>query len=744
MKCLKVLFPVIAAVLLASFLAGCSQKKKVVFNDHTQVDGHKVGLIVGTTHVDYLEEDYPNSEQCPYDNITDLIHALKVRKVDAIAVEGLVWKSIQNDHQDMMILWDDWRTEPFGMLFNKSNTGLLAQYNTFLAELKESGELQALTEKWLNNVETAQMPDLSGVERSGEPLKVGCTGVMVFYDFIRHGKNVGLDIEVVERFAAYLGRPVEYHMMNFGGMISAVSSEAVDLATSSMCITEERAKQVNFGDSYASGSSIIVIRKENGPHGTHIGGLRTLDDLGTSVVGTLLGSTQDLWIKENYPKMKRLVFNNRADLVNALLNNQCRAIIVDEGSNDLLQDNPDFALLQKDFCPVDMAVCFPMGSPLLTDYNEFQHELQMSGELGRIYDKWRDTTRAAEHRPVEIKTFPGEPLRLGTTLIQPPYSYLVDDKPAGFDVEIMSLFAQRIGRTLEVVSYDFGGLIPALTSGMIDAAANSIMYTPERGKVVAFAEPYLQLTSYAITYSDALATDHPNYKEIIKEKKNIFEIISEKFYDNFINESRWKLIVDGLWSTILITIFSVLFGAVLGVGVCAMRMSKIKFSRVFALGFIELVRGIPVLVLLMILFYVVFSSLGLSAVVVAIISFAINFAAQSAEMYRSGLESIDPGQRRAGIAMGFTNFQTFRYIILPQMVKRVLPVFKGEAISLLKTTSIVGYIAVMDLTKASDIIRSRTFDAFFPLIIITIIYFILAWLLGKALDLIGSSSTSKK
>lgn len=151
-------------------------------------------------------------------------------------------------------------------------------------------------------------------------------------------------------------------------------------------------------------------------------------------------------------------------------------------------------------------------------------------------------------------------------------------------------------------------------------------------------------------------------------------------------------------------------------------------------------RGTPILVMLMIVFYVVFAKSGLSATIVAILTFAMNFAAYTSEMFRSSIISIDKGQKEAGIAMGFTSSQTFVNIILPQAIKRVMPIYKGEVISLVKMTSVVGYIAVQDLTKASDVIRSRTFDAFFPLIVITILYFILAWIFGYALDLLNKKA----
>ena len=136
----------------------------------------------------------------------------------------------------------------------------------------------------------------------------------------------------------------------------------------------------------------------------------------------------------------------------------------------------------------------------------------------------------------------------------------------------------------------------------------------------------------------------------------------------------------------------------------------------------------------MLIFYVVFALVSIDPLLVAVIAFGLNFAAYAAEIFRSGVESIDKGQGEAGIAMGFSKFYTFIYIVLPQTVQRILPVYKGEFISLVKMTSIVGYIAVQDLTKASDIIRSRTFDAFFPLVLAAVLYFLIAWVLMLTLE----------
>ena len=163
-------------------------------------------------------------------------------------------------------------------------------------------------------------------------------------------------------------------------------------------------------------------------------------------------------------------------------------------------------------------------------------------------------------------------------------------------------------------------------------------------------------------------------------------------------------------------------------------MSSKAWLRHPASIYISILRGTPVLVLLMVIFYIVFASVSISPILVAVIAFGMNFAAYFAEIFRSGVSSLDRGQTEAGIAMGFTETRTFLNIVLPQTIVRILPVYKGEFISLVKMTSIVGYIAVQDLTKASDIIRSRTFDAFFPLLMIAVLYFLISGALLQALN----------
>ena len=209
--------------------------------------------------------------------------------------------------------------------------------------------------------------------------------------------------------------------------------------------------------------------------------------------------------------------------------------------------------------------------------------------------------------------------------------------------------------------------------------------------------------------------------------------IAESFTNNLIAEDRYRMILDGLQVTLLITFCATVLGTLLGGLVCWMRMSRRAWLQQVAKVYIDLMRGTPVLVLLMLMYYVVMAPIDATGMVVAIVTFAMNTAAYISEMLRTTIQGIDRGQTEAGLALGFTQRQTFFKIVLPQVVKAVMPVYQGEVVSLLKGTSIVGYIAVADMTRASDLIRSRTFDAFFPLIVTAIIYFLMAWLIGLLL-----------
>lgn len=217
--------------------------------------------------------------------------------------------------------------------------------------------------------------------------------------------------------------------------------------------------------------------------------------------------------------------------------------------------------------------------------------------------------------------------------------------------------------------------------------------------------------------------------------------LKKEFILNFIEDNRWKYIVDGLKITLIVTIFAVLIGALLGFLIAIVRTThdktgKLKILNAICKVYLTVIRGTPVVVQLMIIYFIIFGSVDISKVLVAIIAFGINSGAYVAEIFRSGIMSIDNGQFEAGRSLGFNYAQTMMYIIMPQAFKNVLPTLCNEFISLLKETSVSGYIALQDLTKGGDIIRSRTYDAFMPLIAVALIYLAMVMIFTKLVSLL--------
>lgn len=222
----------------------------------------------------------------------------------------------------------------------------------------------------------------------------------------------------------------------------------------------------------------------------------------------------------------------------------------------------------------------------------------------------------------------------------------------------------------------------------------------------------------------------------------MFEEFQNKFINNFITEDRWQYIADGLLITLQITFFAVIIGIVIGFLVAVVRSTydktgKLKILNALCRMYLTVIRGTPVVVQLLIIYFVIFGSArDMSKAVVAVIAFGFNSGAYVAEIFRSGIMSVDSGQFEAGRSLGFNYVQTMRYIIMPQAFKNVLPALCNEFIVLLKETSVSGYIALQDLTKGGDIIRSRTYDAFMPLLAVAIIYLTMVIIFTKLVEML--------
>lgn len=455
--------------------------------------------------------------------------------------------------------------------------------------------------------------------------------------------------------------------------------------------------------------------------------LNSPDDLAGHSVATIAGCAYEKDLSSR-TDINCQLYNSSSDLLQALLSGQTEIAMYDEAVyNAIIRKEYGIKIAMLGDQSFPTALLFRKDdSELVRTFNAVQRRMIEDGTMQKLIDFWlTDKFAEAEsytHIPAETS---GEPLRVATVLPTAPISFMVDGEWYGIEIDMIRELAKELHRPLEIKLYDNASGFMAVQSGQADIMCGIVFVTPERQEKFLFSEPYHSYhTAYFVLDHDAESQDHGFIAGI---KKGINKTL-------FV-ENRWRLIVDGLLKTLKISIVAILLGSLLGVGLYSMANSRRKWLRSCVKVYRSFISGIPELVLLLVMFYVVFANTGVSPDIVAIITFALFFASGASHIYKASLDAIPCGQTEAGLALGFTKSQSFFNIVLPQAFRIGLPLYKGQCISLLKGTSIVGYIAIQDITRAGDIIRSRTFDAIVPLLFVTILYFLLVWLIGALIKL---------
>ncbi|MCR5404953.1 MAG: transporter substrate-binding domain-containing protein [Butyrivibrio sp.] len=488
----------------------------------------------------------------------------------------------------------------------------------------------------------------------------------------------------------------------------------------------------------------------------------SLSDLNGKRIGVQTGTSFDVSVREKLPEAKLEYFNGKADLMAALSGNKIDAFVVDEVVAEIfLRESNQVTYLSEFLDSYDFAPIFARtkeGEKLRDEFNDFLEQLP-EGTLDQLADKWFSEDESEKTMP-DISELNNEngTLRLATESGYAPFEYVRNGKVVGYDMEIAAMFCEYGGYGLEIVDMNFDGILPAVQTGKCDFAAAGISIIPERAESVLFSEPNFsggtvmvirtenagENSSVGTGDTDNAMTDSGAAAEEAKKDASLWDNVRESFDKTFIRENRWRLFEKGILTTLVITLLSVLFGTAFGFCIFMMCRNGNPIANIVTRFFMWLVQGMPMVVLLMILYYIIFGSVAVNGVIVAVVGFTLTFGTSVFGLLKIGVGAVGIGQYEAAYALGYSNRQTFYKIILPQAMPHVLPSYSGEIVNLIKSTAIVGYIAVQDLTKIGDIVRSRTYEAFFPLIAITIIYFLLEALAGFLVGRISINFNPKR
>lgn len=471
---------------------------------------------------------------------------------------------------------------------------------------------------------------------------------------------------------------------------------------------------------------LLVALRGGGGHKQHT--IRSPKDLRDAVVGVQLGTTSDMKVsalEKQSPSTKVERYTKTADAVQALLQGKVDCVVEDEQpAKAFVGQNDGLRLLSQSFSSNGFAFCVAKGNRTLCErINKALVQLGNSGQLDTIVRRHIDGNIAIAYEPRNIGR-PNGVLTVATNATYQPYEYYEHGRVVGIDIDIMQAVCDILGMTMKVEDMNFDAVITSVQTGKADVGAAGLTVTRERQNNVLFTDTYTSSRQMLIVRDGSNASSRG---------------LVEKFKTDFITEGRYLYLVQGLGNTLLITLLAILISLVVGSAIAIVRATHDRTGRMKVLNaicqvYLTILRGTPTMVQLLIIYYVVFASVDVSKVFVAVVAFGINSSAYLAEVVRSGVMSIDRGQMEAGRSLGLSHWQTMRLVILPQAYKNVLPAIGNELITLLKETSIAGYIGIVDLTKGSDIIRSITYDAILPLTTVALVYLALVFMLSSAVN----------
>ncbi len=720
----------ILSLSLLLFVSACSNKQDGqnanIINSVWDMNSseYTIGLPNGTHAMTVGEQKFSKATLQYFNSLADGYAAVQYGKIDGFLFDGYVMRYAARKNNAITVLDEPVSDVSIVIGFPKRDKyiPLVAKVNEFIAYLEKEGIAKEMETRWFID-DTTVMPDIPQPTNPTSKLIAVTEGLnqpMNFYG--SDGELAGYDVEFIKRFAAYSNTEIEIQTSTYTGLLAAIDSATADMLVSSLNVTAERGETVYFSDEYVETDVNMMISSDRASK--PLNDINSVTDLTGKKVGVIATAAFQQLTERFVNGAIYYPFNDTSSLVQGVRSGVVDAIILDEPVGRLYVSQHAELRLADVFDMTDYGFPMVLNSPLVAKVNSALSQLRDSGELQRIIDKWIDgpTEEKVLGKMTYNENYTGTAgvLRYAFSPNYEPMSYSDGDgKNIGLEVEIVHAIANILNMTVEEYIVEFDGILLGVSTGKYDIGSAAISITPERQEVISFNDSHYKGGLAIVTYNH----------EFIGDDKSFFASMKDSFKRTFIVEDRWKLVLKGLLITITIAIFAAIFGTLLSIVVVALRRSKNAILNGIARWYVYFFQGIPILVILMILYYLVFASSNINGVVVAIIGFALNFAAYASEMIRTGLDNIDKGQTEASKVLGLNKFQMYRKVIAPQVLQIILPVYKGEFISMLKMTSIVGYIAIQDLTKMSDIIRSKTYEAFFPLITTAIIYFVTAHLL---------------
>lgn len=694
-------------------------------------NGKSIGVLTGTLMEDIAAENFPDSEYLYFDSYPDLCTALVTGKVDAFLSDEANIKTIHYEQPEISYIPDKITRQDVSFAFRKDDSDealLCEEFNEYLEKIKADGTLEEIDDIWMGIDESRKYVDISGLTGENGTVRVATTATDMPWSYIKDGKNVGYDIDLAARFCRDKGYALELMDMDFSGRIPAVQSGKCNFTTG-MNVTPERMEQVLFSKPTYNGGVVLAVASDDlneAKSTTSLDGVpeyKSFEELNGKTISMLTGAPFEDLIASKITQVKEYTYyQTMPDMMLGIKAGKTDAGFMNNAVAELAANkDPELAVFPENLGETFFGFGFKKGDERLNEWQRAYDRIPDETK-NALWNKW--TGADEEIKTVMEQDWPGTNGTINVAACDSlaPMSYVGQDgELLGFDIEMILLMAKERDVHVRFLPMDFSAVLASLESGKADMICGSIVTTDERRETMDFLE-YAKASYVLIVRSMESGTTNASYGDNLKTS----------FYKTFIRENRYKLFIDGIITTLVITILPIIFGTIFGFIIYMLCRNGGVVSDCVSRLFVWIIQGMPVVVLLMILYYIIFAHTAMSGTVVAVIAFTLVFGCSVFGMLKMGVGAVDRGQTEAAYALGYSDMRTFFRMIIPQAMPHFMPSYKAEVISLIKATAIVGYIAVQDLTKMGDIVRGRTYEAFFPLIAVAVIYFILGGLLKIA------------
>lgn len=598
-----------------------------------------------------------------------------------------------------------------------NDQGVINRFNEFLAAIKADGSFDEMYNRWFSDDIDLDMP-MPEIENSGENgvLRVATSALSLPFVYVGdNGELKGFSVELALRFGAYEGKTVEFTEMEFSALIPYINAGRADISLASMNITEERKQSVLFTDPFHDELHGILALKQDGAAPL------TFEDFFGKTLGIPNGYVLDTMIEDDFNGTVAYYSETSAGIED-VRQGRIAGFMTDYSISRVLMNQPG----NEDLVAVPVPEEYfsgPLGAismdeGVIARFNAFLAKLEADGTLSDMQRYWLDENPGSDPAMPDIPEGDANGvLRVAIGSGSIPFCYIGENGDVkGFCAELILRFAAQESMSVEFIPMEFSAIIPYITAEKADIGIDAMTITEERKQSVLFTEPF---------YFDLIGIIAVDPAQVQEEGFNFIEWLRTAIQSNLITEGRWRMLVDGLAVTMIIALCSQVLGTVLGSFICWLLTRKSKLVRGLGSFYCGLIRGMPVVVILMITYYIIFGKSTISNVIMAVVAFTLVTGASVAETLRGAIKTVDPVEIEAARSIGFSAFRAFRIVTLPQAIHHALPGYTNGFVELVKATAIVGYVAIQDLMRMADIIRSRTFDPYFPLLFVGLIYLVI-------------------